>query len=111
MHFSEYQLKAAQTAIYPGQGTREGLTYCLLGWVGEVGEFFNKYKKVVRDNNGELNPEIIKALLSEIADSFWYSAMICTELKASMDIVAEDNLSKLASRKERGKLHGDGDSR
>ena len=111
MHFSEYQLEAVKTAVYPGQGTKAGLEYCLFGWVGEVGEFFNKYKKVIRDSNGELTTEIIESLLDEFGDAGWYSAMICTELKASLDKVYERNLTKLFSRKAKGTLRGSGDFR
>lgn len=111
MHFSEYQIKAAQTAIYPGQGTQRGLEYVLYGLAGEVGELLNKYKKVLRDSNGNLTQDVTESMLKEIGDQEWYSAMICTELKASLEKVVDDNLAKLLSRKERGTLHGSGDNR
>lgn len=111
MRFSEYQLKAAQTAIYPGQGTAEGLVYCLLGLGNESGEVQGKYKKVIRDNNGKLSPEKINLIAEECGDVLWYLAMICNELNLPFEKIASDNLYKLASRKEHGTIQGSGDNR
>lgn len=51
MHLDVYQHKASSTAIYPGQGKLMGLLYVALG-LGEAGEFQNKVKKILRDNDG-----------------------------------------------------------
>lgn len=47
----------------------------------------------------------------ELGDVLWYLAQIASELNLSLDGVAELNLQKLASRKKRNKLHGNGDNR
>jgi len=51
------------------------------------------------------------ALLKECGDLLWYLARLCTELDLSLDEVAQTNLDKLASRKERAVIHGNGDAR
>ena len=111
MHFSEYQLKAAQTAIYPRQGTQDGLEYCIFGLMSEAGELCGHYSKCIRDKNKVLDDEMKKLILKETGDCMWFLAQIATELKMSLEQVAEINLKKLNDRKERGVLGGYGDSR
>lgn len=41
----------------------------------------------------------------------WYVAQLSTELGLDLGDVAQGNLDKLASRKERGVLHSEGDNR
>ena len=41
----------------------------------------------------------------------WYVAQVATDLGESLEAVAQANLAKLRSRKERGRLRGDGDDR
>jgi hypothetical protein len=41
----------------------------------------------------------------------WFVAQTCTELGVTMEEVAQANLDKLASRKERGVLNGSGGDR
>lgn len=109
MNFKEYQEKATQTAIYPNIG--ENFIYPALGLVGEAGEIANKVKKVIRDNNYEMNDKIAKDLGKEIGDVLWYCAALCSELGIEMEQVAEENIEKLFSRKDRGQLQGNGDNR
>jgi NTP pyrophosphatase (non-canonical NTP hydrolase) len=109
MHLSDYQEKAKSTAIYPNQG--ENIYYPALGLAGETGEVLNKIKKVMRDHEGVVNDEYKQILKKELGDVLWYVAGLCTELDLDMAEVAEENINKLFSRKERGKLQGDGDDR
>jgi NTP pyrophosphatase (non-canonical NTP hydrolase) len=109
MHLSDYQEKAKSTAIYPNQG--ENIYYPALGLAGETGEVLNKIKKVMRDHEGVVNDEYKKILKKELGDVLWYVAGLCTELDLDLAEVAEENINKLFSRKERGKLQGDGDDR
>jgi NTP pyrophosphatase (non-canonical NTP hydrolase) len=98
------------TAIYPGKG--EGnWTYPALGLAGETGEISEKLKKAIRDHGGKVNEERRLAIQKELGDVLWYVAALCTELNVSMQVVAEQNLDKLARRKEKGRLQGDGDDR
>ena len=41
----------------------------------------------------------------------WYVAQLATEAGLDLDEIAEDNLAKLLSRRDRGVLQGSGDAR
>jgi len=107
--FNEYQSKAVGTAIY--KNNIAGLTYPVLGLAGEAGEVAEKYKKLLRDNNGVITDEFRIAVKKELGDVMWYVANVADELGISLDDVAISNLEKLYSRKERGVLQGSGDNR
>ncbi|MBU2545358.1 nucleoside triphosphate pyrophosphohydrolase family protein [Patescibacteria group bacterium] len=109
MNFEEYQKLVKKTAIYPEIG--RGYVYPTLGLVGEAGEIAEKVKKIFRDNNGVLDEERRQMLKKELGDVLWYLAQLSTELGISFDEVASYNIEKLASRQQRGTLHGDGDNR
>lgn len=109
MNFKHYQEKARETAIYPDMGSE--FTYPALGLVGEAGEIANKLKKVIRDNNGVLSDEVRNSVSKELGDCLWYIAQLATEMGSNLEDIAQDNLDKLASRKERGVIQGSGDNR
>ena len=109
MDFNEYQAKAKETALYPNAG--DNLYYPALGLGGEVGEILNKVKKVMRDTGGVLNDETRERIGKELGDVLWYISALATELGVELNHVAEHNIEKLASRKERGVLNGSGDDR
>jgi NTP pyrophosphatase (non-canonical NTP hydrolase) len=108
MDMWEYQVQAYKTAIYAKEYR---IIYPALGLAGEVGEVLNKVKKVLRDANGILTDEARKEIAGEISDSLWYLAALSTDLGISLNDLADANLAKLASRKERGRLQGSGDNR
>lgn len=109
MDFKEYQEKSKKTALYPNVG--DNFIYPTLGLSGEAGEVAEKIKKVIRDKNGIIDEETKELIKKELGDVLWYVSQLATELSLSLDDVAEKNIKKLASRMERGKLHGDGDNR
>lgn len=138
MNFDEYQKLAAEVAIYPSildiiamelkSQRRDDLSdqldrvlgytdigkniyYTTLGLVGEAGEVAEKVKKIMRDNDGVISDQIKENLLKELGDVLWYVAATCDELGISMDAVAQTNITKLFSRRDRGKLQGSGDNR
>jgi len=111
MKLHEYQTLATQTAFYPGKRTITGITYLALKLNGEAGEVAEKIGKCLRDDNGKLTPEKRSALILELGDVLWYLANLSEELQTSLSDVAEANLKKLASRKERGTQTGSGDNR
>lgn len=104
LSFGDYQEEARKTAIYPENAK---VTYPLLGLTGEVGEFANKYKKVIRDG-AEFTVEDAAA---ELGDILWYLSALATDLGIGLDYVANYNLEKLHSRQLRGTLGGSGDTR
>lgn len=113
MDFNEYQKESRKTAIYPNQGN--DFVYATFGLVGESGEIAGKMKKFIRDHNirtpQELSAEQKDDLAKELGDVLWYMAQLATELDLSLEEVAEKNIEKLRSRKERNMLGGSGDNR
>jgi len=109
MTFEEYQKTSRETAIYPNKDN--DFIYPTLGLVGEAGEIAEKIKKVLRDKKGIIDEETQKELSKELGDVLWYLSQLSTELGLSLEEIAELNISKLQSRKDRGALHGSGDNR
>ncbi|NQV13235.1 MAG: nucleoside triphosphate pyrophosphohydrolase family protein [Parcubacteria group bacterium] len=109
MNFDEYQKKSRKTAIYPDKDNN--FIYPTLGLAGESGEVAEKIKKVIRDKDGKLDEETRDMLKKELGDVLWYVSQLATELNLSLDEVAEENIKKLYSRLERGKISGSGDKR
>jgi NTP pyrophosphatase (non-canonical NTP hydrolase) len=106
---TEYQEKAAETAIFPKQ---KALEYITLGLTGEAGEIANKVKKLIRDGADEETLEQKKIEIGyELGDVLWYCAMLAREVDINLGHVMEKNIEKLHSRKERGTLGGSGDNR
>lgn len=109
MTFEEYQQKSRTTAIYPDLG--KNIIYPTLGLVGEAGEVAEKVKKVLRDHGGAVTEDTRARIADELGDVLWYLAQLTTEFGLSFDALAVANIAKLASRQNRGVLHGDGDQR
>jgi len=105
----EYAEKAGSTAIYPCRGAN--IIYPALKLAGESGEVAEKVGKMIRDDESKMTEERRQALIKEVGDVLWYCAALAHELGVPLSEIAQGNLDKLASRKERGKLTGDGDNR
>jgi len=101
--FREYQRKAVSFAIYPAT---HKVLYPTLGLCGETGEVAEKVKKQVRD--GVFNRhEVAK----ELGDVLWYLANLSNDIGYNLDEIADMNIEKLTSRKNRDKIKGSGDNR
>lgn len=112
MTFNEYQKQAKTTALYKDTVAEDKhLIYTVLGLVGESGEFAEKIKKLYRDKGGKLGAEEKAELVKELGDVLWYAASIASELGVSLGDVAQINADKLQSRRDRGKVQGEGDNR
>lgn len=109
MEFNEYQEKSRKTAKYPDVGNN--WIYPVMGLCGESGEVADKMKKVIRDENGVVSNEKREEVKKELGDVLWYVAQLATELGLTLDEIAENNIEKLYSRLERGKIQGSGDNR
>ena len=106
---TEYQRKAAETAIFPKE---KALEYLALGMTSEAGEVAGKVKKLIRDGEDVEGFEMKKlAIASEIGDVLWYCAMMAKEVGVPLNDIMKENLKKLHGRKERGTLQGSGDER
>ena len=109
MDFNEYQKQSRKTALYPNVG--DNFVYPTLGLVGEAGEVADKLKKTIRDDAGVITDEKKVEVKKELGDVLWYIAQVASELDLSLEDVAQKNLDKLFSRKDRGVIGGSGDNR
>lgn len=109
MQLDYYQMAAQQTAVYPTLG--HPIVYPALGLAGEAGEVAEKVKKLCRDRDGVIDPEFKTLLKKELGDVLWYVSEVARQAGLTLSEVAEHNIEKLNSRKERGVLHGSGDER
>lgn len=135
MEIFEYQNKAMSTCM----DTSRNMTYMSLGLVSEVGEFTGKIAKAVRKGQiyfGKVMPgniefpsdsdlhmmetivkdnekfkEIEDGLRAELGDILWFAAGVAEVMGWDLDEIAHENIEKLASRKQRGVIEGNGDNR
>lgn len=116
MEINEYQEKAMTTCM----ATSENIPYMLLNLVGEVGEFSSKVAKHIRKGelefnhnqlNHSLNVEQVSLLMDEAGDIAWQLAGLCKVMGWSLEEVCKANLKKLADRKNRNVIDGNGDKR
>lgn len=123
---NEYQNKAMSTCMPES----DNLFCMLVNLVGEVGEFASKAGKHMckgklhitttqRDEEGKIlhtqvwnvSDEERHLMLSEIGDILWQTAGLAKVMGVTLEEVAEENLAKLALRKQRNVIAGDGDER
>ncbi|PJE75981.1 hypothetical protein COV04_01905 [Candidatus Uhrbacteria bacterium CG10_big_fil_rev_8_21_14_0_10_48_11] len=109
MTFSEYQKESRATAIYPPCG--KAYVYPVLGLASEAGEVVQVVKKIIRDQNGEVDDGGKRKLSGELGDVLWYVAQVATEFDLNLDEIASANMTKLNSRMARGVIGGSGDNR
>jgi len=109
VNFREYQKKSRETAVYQNLG--KNYIYPLLGLAGETGEVVEKFKKLLRNNDGVIDKEFIESIKKELGDVLWYISQISTELDIELDDIAETNIKKLKSRMERNVIKSYGDDR
>ena len=107
----------------------ENFSYMMLNLVSEVGEFAGKIAKMVRkgqveidtmdDKTSDLFPMVSlpqwvyyqEELMKEAGDILWQLSGLCEVMGWNLEEVAQGNLDKLASRKARGVIDGNGDNR
>lgn len=108
--FNEYQAEALKTASYTNRGDPTGeLMYPVLGLCGETGEVAEKIKKFYRDGG---DYETVRAgVEKELGDVLWYLTALAEAWHLTLEDVANANLVKLRSRRERGVIGGSGDNR
>ena len=109
MTFDEYQKLALRTAR-PKTEFNE-LFHLVLGLVGEAGEISEKFKKLVRDNNTDLDKLDLDDMAKELGDVLWYVSTLADFLDLNLDDIAVKNIAKLADRQKRDTLKGSGDNR
>ena len=123
MELNEYQNKAMATCL----PTCDNVSYMLMNLVGEVGELASKIAKDIRKGNVVIGRGIDNDLVplmpfdewmerqeeykKEAGDIVWQIAGFCHTMGWDLEDVGLGNLEKLADRKRRDKIEGDGDNR
>ena len=126
MELNEYQRRAITTCLPES----DNLMYMSWNLAGEVGELCGKLAKAMRkgelyvftlplDKNGKhlhshdlrSRDEKIEELKKECGDVMWQISGLCSVLGFSLEDVCQQNLEKLANRKQRGVIDGEGDNR
>lgn len=93
--------------------------YLIAGLAEETGELCGKFAKAVRNGtlahdftqNGETETFFTLAAKKELGDVLWFCANIAEWMGVRLSDVMACNIAKLADRKERGKIIGEGDER
>lgn len=120
MTLNDYQERAMETCM----PSCDNFSYMMLNLIGELGEFAGKVAKMKRKgqveiNGGDLCPQmsviewnyVQDELMKEAGDILWQLSGLCEVMGWKLDDVAQMNLDKLASRKARGVIDGNGDNR
>lgn len=122
MELNDYQQKAMSTCME----SCENDAYMLLNLVAEVGEFAGKMAKHIRKGEAVMGNndflfskrieikqvnDYVEELQKEAGDIMWQIAGLCSIMGWDLEEICQANLDKLASRKERGVIDGEGDNR
>ena len=82
--------------------------YLFPGLVSEVGELAELYAKGVRDG---FPRDLDKHVKNELGDILWFIACLGRYCGFRLGDIAQANIEKLRSRRDRGVLQGSGDER
>ena len=120
-----YQEAAMKTCM----PTCDNFSYMMLNLIGEVGELASKVAKDIRKGNVDIDTgkgytsELMPSMpfdewvvrsdeyMAEAGDILWQLSGLCKVMGWTLEDVAKANLEKLASRKRRGVIEGNGDNR
>ena len=115
MNLNEYQSEAQSFAV------NDDLIHFTFGLLEEAGEAAGVLKRVFRfdlgywdsDSNYDYGVSYMARdkLIMELVDILWHVALVANNLGYSLETVADLNLQKLQSRKERDMIKGSGDDR
>jgi NTP pyrophosphatase (non-canonical NTP hydrolase) len=114
MNLDDYQKRALKTDSYDSKEvsvTDPAFVAKILGLVGEAGEVAEKFKKIIRNKNGQMSASDRQDIVRELGDLLWYTAVMAHYLDTNLDKVAKINLEKLADRHDRGVIKSSGDNR
>ena len=115
MNLNEYQSEAQSFAV------NDDLMHFTFGLLEEAGEAAGVLKRVFRDDPGYWDSDsnydygvsymARDKLIMELGDILWHVALVANNLGYSLEAVADLNIQKLQSRKERDMIKGSGDDR
>lgn len=100
---NDYQVDAMSVRLESANAS-----YALLGLAGEVGEIYSLAAKAVRDGAKHDHEQNMK---KELGDALWFLAAIAADSGFTLEEIAQSNINKLFSRRDRGTLQGSGDNR
>jgi len=123
MTLAQYQQQAMTTCLPES----ENFSYMMLNLVGEVGELASKVAKMIRKgqvyftSDGDItiyntaDPEADRQreldMQAEAGDILWQLSGLCSVMGWQLEDIARQNLTKLADRKARHVIDGNGDHR
>lgn len=107
MELNSYAEKAMGTAL-PGAQCME---YAAALIASEAGEFNGHWSKAIRDDDKYITDDRESLMLKELGDLLWGISIASWLMGYSLEEIAQMNLDKLASRKDRGVIGGSGDTR
>jgi len=106
--FEQYQINLWNTISYDKKGKNQ--LHCVLG-LGRSGEIQNIVKKIMRDDSGVLRDDKKGKIVENLKELMKFVSLLCSELEVELIDVAQKNIDKLNSRKDRGVITGSGDNR
>lgn len=128
MELNEYQEKAMTTCT----PSSRNFSYMILNLMGELGEFSGKVAKAIRkqqasiegselipfvpvnefvSQNKKITDEEFCELQLEAGDILWQLSGLCKVMGWTLEEIAQKNIEKLADRKKRNVIIGEGDNR
>lgn len=115
MKLNEYQHEASLFAV------NNDLMHFMFGLLEEAGEAAGILKRMFREDDGYwddwcnndygISDMAAAKLKAELGDILWHVALVADNLGFSLEEVAQHNLLKLQSRKQRDMIKGSGDDR
>ena len=123
----EFQRRTRDTAVYPDQGSFGGAMYAAMALNEEAGEVAGKVAKFIRKSSGwdalltyghysdpyneQYPEELVLAVSKELGDVLYQAARVAEEFGLNLSDVATENIDRLADRKKRDVIIGEGDDR
>ena len=107
MEIDDYVEKAMETCL----PSAFNMPYAMSLIASEAGELNGWWSKAIRDNAGAVEGKHAEMMDKEAADILWGLALYAKLREKTLSELAQGNLDKLASRKERGVIGGSGDDR
>jgi NTP pyrophosphatase (non-canonical NTP hydrolase) len=101
--FNEYQEQAKQFRTETADHW-----YAIINLPGEVGELCSLIAKGIRDGFKE---DYLTNVKKELGDVLWHIAAIADDHQLNLQDIADGNIAKLQSRKDRDVIKGSGDNR
>jgi len=89
--------------------TAYNLDYLCLGLAAEAGEVAGKLAKYRRDQTSLAMLE--HDIAAELGDVLWFVAVTASFCGFTLEDIANQNIEKLSSRKQRNAIQGSGDTR